>query len=503
MLADIQLSQRAGDQNHNDNDTAGNDDNYSEENLFPYHQAEDHNNEANDQEEEAKEETKTDDVQEPNPHPLPPHHNNSGNDANDNSSGNDTASNPDNEADNANPDAIEDLHKKPAADPFYVPDAKYKFNKNKNSEAASWAVDLLNNETSFKEVIKTLTPQDKFQPKLISLRKAMQGISLAFDKATRSYNRIHDNKDFVHKCVDIHPTYQVPFGAEQNYPDTLYPIYEQINAALANKAANFRKETTELIHKGHRTVCFQFRLDRVHLLFTHLVSELGQYHAAWIRASELSTTTANDKALSDEEITITGVHSLLSLLDLEMLAYLDINRSQLIELFEQRFQVPQFDTLTTIDQTAAEYVTKTILSYIKIVTCNHFKGKLQRAKLTAAKALVTAKMDNAKAKGAMAATDAAIKNQQLPTNSKILNDAISEVVEQKLAERKRPNTKPASHNAKRARLPKAEAVDKTQLRTAYKGTNKKNKNNGKTPRPPKGQRPPNSRRKDNSTCNRK
>jgi hypothetical protein len=387
-------------------------------------------------------------------------------------------------------DGQDDLQKKPAADPYYVPTRTYRFKRSKNEEPAQWALDLQNTETTFTEVIKTLTPQEHFHPKLTNLRKAMQGISLAFDKATRSYNRIHENKDFVHKCVDIHPKYEIPFGAELNYPDTLFPIYEQINAALAAKAATFRKEATELIHMGHRTICFQFRLDRIHLLFTHLVSEIGQYHAAWIRAAELSPAAASSTNLSDEEIATTGVHSLLTLIDLEMLSYLDINRAQLIQLFEQRYTITPLENLLPRDKTAAEYVTKTILSYIKIITCNHFKGKLQRAKLTAAKALVTAKMENAQAKGAMAATDAAIKSQPLPPTAKILNDAITEVVDRKLAEqRKRPPNRTPNAPNKRPKLPNDKAVDKTHSTSAKPRGSSRNNNNKNKKQPQRTKRP--------------
>jgi hypothetical protein len=156
-----------------------------------------------------------------------------------------------------------------------------------------------------------------------------------------------------------------------------------------------------------------------------------------------------------------------------MLSYLDINRKPLMEIFEQQYNVQDYTTLSNNDQITVKFVTKTILSYIKITTCNHFKSKLQRAKITAAKALVAAKMENAQAKGAMAATDAAIKSQPLPQTSKLLKDAIKEVVDKKLANRKRtiPPTKPtANHtNNKRHKAAKNTAVDKTRSTKASSG----------------------------------
>jgi hypothetical protein len=169
-------------------------------------------------------------------------------------------------------------------------------------------------------VIKPLIPLEQLKPKLINLRKAMQGASVTMDKAAASFKWVQDQPHHTHKCGDIRPVFQVPFGAT-NYPDSFKRLHEHINTQLEAKADTFRKEATDLIHKGHGIMCLQYKLDRINILFTHIVDEIGQYHTAYYRARFTDPTDKRDHKTipNDKAITITAIHTLLLHLDLDVL----------------------------------------------------------------------------------------------------------------------------------------------------------------------------------------
>ena len=326
----------------------------------------------------------------------------------------------------------EDEEGKPKADPLVVPFKDFKFDPQANQEAKSWPKNKQNEETTFAEAIKPLIPLEQLKPKLINFRNAMYGVSITIDKSYNSFQWIADQPDYIHKCVDVKPVFQIPFGAE-NYPTTFNKLYTHVNSQLEAMAHTFRRNATDLIHKGHGIMCLQYKLDRIHLMFTHLIQEIGQYHSAYFRARnpDKGTRDPTTRIPSDIEIAITGVYTLLEALDLEVLEYLDINRSKLIEIYTERFKPTPATALKqhSHDIHASAYVTNTMLGYIKATTVSHYKAKITKEQETLARASVAAKIERNQASAAMEATDKAITAATLPTSSKTLTDAIHKVID--------------------------------------------------------------------------
>jgi hypothetical protein len=382
----------------------------------------------------------------------------------------------------------EESNAKPAADPLLLPFKQFSYEPTANKEAKQWAVDKQNEELAFSEAIKPLVPLEQLKPKLINFRNAMHGASTTIDKSTKSYQWVTDQPDYTHKCVDVKPVFQLPFGADK-YPSTFMKLYTHINSQLEAKAAKFRNEATELIHKGHGIMCLQYKLDRIHIMFTHLIYEIGQYHAAYYRARNPDKDPRDDpnKVPSDIDIAITGVHTLLSSIDLDVLEYLDVNRDKLHDIFKERFQpTPAADIKHCPDVRASSYVTNTILGYIKSATVAHYNAKTTKNQEVLARACVAAKMEKNQASDAMAATDKAITAATLPTSNKTLTDAINHVVDKRLSKprTKRPPQRTNTDKANKRRKSNSsnsQATPKQPRAANQQGTNtktslKRNKN---------------------------
>jgi hypothetical protein len=102
-----------------------------------------------------------------------------------------------------------------------------------------------------------------------------------------------------------------------------------------------------------------------------LVTELGQYHAAvhWA-LTPLPHATAPQNAtppstLSNLSIAKKAVHNLLDYLDLEILQYLDINRSKLVEIYISKYEIDKIPKLSNDDHKTVGFVTKALASYLK------------------------------------------------------------------------------------------------------------------------------------------
>jgi hypothetical protein len=404
---------------------------------------------------------------------------------------------------------------KPPHNPFFIPEDKFRFNRSDNQEASTWALKKLNNESDLNKVAKTLAPQAQMLTKVTSLQREMHGATMAYTNAVRNFKTIEADNDFVHKCVRVNPLYHIPSGADR-YPLTFLPLYKNVQDSLADSADKFRKEATAIIHKGHRAYCLQLKLDRVKLLFHHLIHELGQFHAAMYRALHLNPNPPQKPGdgLDDVTIATKAVRQLLIHVDLELLEYLDMNRSNLIEIFENEY--PQaIPKLCTYDHdTAASVTKKTILSYLKPATCLHYRKQLETGLKTAALAAVTAKMEHAKATAALAATEAALQKQAdaLPKDAKTLHDVVIKTVDKRLQQRahgksgnnktthsdkKRPSTalhKPPSNNKRPKTNPKTPAIEESPpphgRKLTGKNTQRKNK---RLTRPSTAKDPPSSK----------
>jgi hypothetical protein len=374
-------------------------------------------------------------------------------------------------------------------DPFFVPDAKFRFNKKTSQQASKWALDRTGAKP-FEEAIQTLTPQAQMKQKVTQFRNDMNRLTMAFTNATNNYHSVNKDKDFVHSCVRISPVYHIPTGAE-NYPKTFLPLYQQVESSLAACADRFRKEATAIIHKGHRASCLQLKLDRVRTMFHHLIVELGQYHSAMYRALHPDPLQASShNCVSDITLATKAVKQLIGHFDLEFLEYLDMNRSNLTEIFDGEYNqiTPK---LSLNDSNTVTHVVTTILGYLKPATCLHYRKRLEENLRAAALANVAAKMEYASATAALQATEKALKTQadDLPKDNKSLRDVVTSVVDQRLKTHSQSHPKRRHHPSdtsqpkqetstkKQKPNPKAAAVGKNPSHTGRQGPSPSNKNN--------------------------
>lgn len=405
-----------------------------------------------------------------------------------------------------------DTPQKKPPDPLYVPNESFAYDVNKNTEASPWALEKLNEETDFNKATKTLAPQEQMLPKVIRLRQSMQGASNTIDKARSMLQKVSNNKDFCHKCVDVQPTFHIPYNADK-YPNCMMKIYRRVEVTLAEVTDRFKREATEIINKGNIAHFFQLRMDRIQTLFTHLVHELGIFHSTLFRALNPVKTSDDDKdtpPATDLTIAVTGVHQLLRLFDLKLLQYLDINRDQLIQSFELRFSPVDDSTLSETDKLAAHHVTETILHYIKAATCTHYDKRAADQITNTAMAKVIAQMEAAAVRKATSAVSEVLDTAELPSDPKVLRNAISDEVTKQLSQQDLPPTlrkRNANPNLskrppKKARFPKGSAVvnaDKPSTNAKRPGSHNP-KANGAPKAPAKAPKP-NGKQKGNPRNN--
>lgn len=117
-------------------------------------------------------------------------------------------------------------------------------------------------------------------------------------------------------------------------------ICEHVESALAQATEQFKRDTTNLIHKRNNSACFQLRLDGRHAFFTHPVHKTGQCHAASCGALHPVKTAEDDSATAffDTQIAIAGAQQLLNPPDLELPQCLGVNRDKLVDIFVSRHQ---------------------------------------------------------------------------------------------------------------------------------------------------------------------
>jgi hypothetical protein len=164
------------------------------------------------------------------------------------------------------------------------------------------------------------------------------------------------------------------------------------------------------------------------LLSSQLIHKLGLAHTAFYKLTHaLYTIPPSDPGPTDVALATIAVHRLWTRLDLQMLQYLDINRKQLIENFESAHKPANFDTLNDGNKKTVEFVTVTILGYIKSTTCLYHLLKTASSVDSTVAATMTARLNAEFAKEAHAEVDKAIDQANLPKDNKTLNTAIRNV----------------------------------------------------------------------------
>jgi hypothetical protein len=90
------------------------------------------------------------------------------------------------------------------------------------------------------------------------------------------------------------------------------------------------------------------------------------------------SNTSNNK----HDLAALGIRRGLNKLDLEMLAYLDINQEPLITDFEKAYKLLDYESLPQSEKDTVNHVTTTILRYLKLATCRNHSQTLYRANRT-------------------------------------------------------------------------------------------------------------------------
>jgi hypothetical protein len=213
---------------------------------------------------------------------------------------------------------------------------------------------------------------------------------------------------------------------------------------------------------------------------------------------------------------VVAVRRLLKKIDLELLAYLDINREPLIADYVTVNKPKAYMSLTETDRETVDFITTTILGYIKAATCcKHIELSAEQQKRQALAKLV-ALIELEDAKLALTATDKAMAEAEVPKDMTALNQAIDNRLMQHHADAK-PAAKPTSKKCKannnnnnsanktvRFENPKdkagpkitpAKATQSTGTNNNSSSSNKKGKGKGKGKRNNKGNKTKNQQQK--------
>jgi hypothetical protein len=322
-------------------------------------------------------------------------------------------------------------------------------------EASANDKDIADKNTNLDKAIEALVPLSRMTILIMTLRNTMNGSSMAYQQATTSYAKFDANPDLIRKHVNIKPILTMPYGLE-TYPTTLKPIYESMKGQFDALADHYRKEASRILHKTHEWTCFKNRLDRIVLLSSQLIHELGQFHIKAYKMKHtlytiLHPTAGTTAEPTDIALSTMAVHRLWARLDLEMLEYLDINRDKLIENFEKVYQPGTYESLSIGNQQAVDHATVTMLGYIKPATCLHHKAKVTASDELTMEAKLIASIDAHKAKRAHSEVDKAIDQANLPKDQKTLHDTMIQVIR---SEKNRENQKKQKAQKKSTTGPK-------------------------------------------------
>ena len=334
---------------------------------------------------------------------------------------------------------------KPIANTYYIPNDKYQFNRSKNTEANNAAaLTLLNQTTDFDKATETLIPLEPLRRELSNLRDTLQGVSMAFDKQAKSITRADTKPSFTHQCVNTKAKFQVPNSTE-NYPQ-IDSLLDTIRRDLSTLNSEYSKIGTQIITYGQKNLLFRLRLDRIHALFNSLIDGLGQHHVNHYRKKNKHTATIDPAKAprSRRDLAKTAVAKLLTTLDFEILEYLDINRTQLIDTFKATHKpFPGYHELSSLDQEAIDHARDLMLVYIKPVTCSHYNKRIAYEIDRAAEAETLADMEKLEAKQAMSAVNDALQKQaaSLPRDSKTLEETVNHIIAKRESKRKRDDIK--------------------------------------------------------------
>jgi hypothetical protein len=335
---------------------------------------------------------------------------------------------------------------------FFIPEDDYRYKEDKNSQPFDTVLNELNRNTVFEEATQTLTPQKQLQDALHKIRTSIYGCSLALDKYNTSIAKLEENPYFVHKSVRTKVSFRVPFGST-NYPN-LQPLYDGIQTELSTLNEEYRKRGTQLIQQGLRITRFQCRIDRLKLLCSQLINDVAIYHVSFYKKenNHKHVLDPHNPPKKNEDLAIFAVFSLLGTLDLETLAFLDLNRSACECIFLGEHTPPTYQELNTLDKESVDYTLHNMLGYIKVITVRYYEQQIDILRKRNAEAAVIAEIEEAKARDAMGAINSSINKAAaaLPKDRETLKDAVIDIIDDHISSPPRNpnlNRKRPSYNA--------------------------------------------------------
>lgn len=334
---------------------------------------------------------------------------------------------------------------------YQVPEEEYRFDPAKQAQSSTDLLTRLNEYTVFEEVAKTLTPQKELTQELHKIRGSMQACSLAVDSSVKSLAKVIGNPKFIHKTVKVSTKLVIPHRSP-DYTD-IFTIYQNIDHGLQAYTTCFQKNATSLITQSQRVEKFHNRLDRVKLLTTPLIHQVAVFHVDYynLEHSAEDPTPTDQQPIRPIELAYTAVYKLFGSFDLELLEYLDINRTALEQFFITLYQPAAYTEHTTFDKKAIDYALEQMLSYIKVITCIHYNSKKATILQKTSAATVAARMNARQAETAMSILNECLASQaaSVPKNDKTLKDTVLQIVDDREASQE------ANAAKKRSRSPKS------------------------------------------------
>jgi hypothetical protein len=200
---------------------------------------------------------------------------------------------------------------------------------------------------------------------------------------------------------------------------------------------HYRKGASRILANAQCKKLFLLRLEQVNVLVrTHLTKTLGPKHVDSFR--EFNKLVISNTSNNEHDLAVLGVRRVLNKLDLEMLAYLDINRAPLIADFEKTHTLKDYETLPQSEKDTVDHVTTTILGYLKLATCkNHSQLSTEQIEQQA-EAKLLAKYQAKAAFKATLATDEAVAATELPQDLTALGNFVQDVVDKDKAKSNKP-----------------------------------------------------------------
>jgi hypothetical protein len=357
----------------------------------------------------------------------------------------------------------------------------YAYTNSTNEEATEADKAILDQTTDLAKAIETLDPHDFFNSAIDKLRDSLHGESLQYSTVTSQCDSFEKNPNLVRKCINIQPQYIFPHGLNE-YPTTLEPTFQVFAAGFDATIATLKSTANAWMHLGHQLTCFKHRLDRVRSLTSQLIHTLGHVHIRYYtmkHRDKASTPTVHFSTKpTPDEITLAthAVFGLLKRIDLQMLEYLDINRTKLLEFFQASHPLGDPTALPEEQKKAIEYATITMLSYIKPATYLFSKGQTDQAEAQKFRASVRAGYEASLTTDSTSAVSEVLDTAHLPQDNKTLEDAVTPVVHNVLNQRdQKAQNEQHSRNTDTRGNQKTAHFARQDHKKAYKGKNPKAK----------------------------